>query len=193
MSQSIDITVSGDALDAIQRLKDDAGLGRVVAREMDRQNQFTVSRIQSRYLSYPKSGPTQADGLRVISNRLRASVRASKAVPTATGVVSSIGSNVVYAAIHEFGDTIHRVTKPGSVRLKTDRQGNLRRQGRNGQLAIFARASEKHFKTVSHAGGKAYDIEMPARAPFAHGIADRADDYGAGLSSAILNYWEGKN
>jgi phage gpG-like protein len=180
---SIDIQISGDALAVLPRLKDDAAAGRAIARAMDYQNQLTVARIQAGHLS----GPTSDSSLSVRTNRLRASVRASKAVPTANGVVSAIGSNVKYAAIHEFGGVIKRQVKPGAVKLRTDRNGNLLRQGANGRLAIFAGRTHKRFKTVSYAGGKSYEIQIPARAPFGHGIADRADDYGAGISSAIMN------
>ena len=57
---------------------------------------------------------------------------------------------------------------------------------------MFAGRTHKRFKTVKYAGGKAYEIRIPARAPFGHGIADRADEYGAGISSAIVDYWTGK-
>jgi phage gpG-like protein len=189
MSNGIDITISGAALDLLPRLKDDAGLGRAIARTMDYQNQITVARIQTGHLS----GPTSDSSLSVRTNRLRGSVRASKALPTATGVVSSIGSNVVYAGIHEFGGVIKRTVKPGAVKLRTDKNGQLLRHGKNGKLATFAGGQHKRFKTVKYAGGKTYEIVIPARAPFGHGIADRADDYGAAVSSAIVDYWKGKN
>ena len=189
MSNAIDIQLSGDALALLPRLADAAGAGRAIAREMDFQNQLTVARIQAGHLS----GPTTDSSLSVRTNRLRGSARASKALPTANGVVSSIGSNVVYAGIHEFGGVIKREVKPGQVKLRTDKDGNLLRHGANGKLAIFAGRTHKRFKTVKYAGGKTYEIHIPARAPFGHGIADRADEYGAAISSALVDYWKGKN
>jgi phage gpG-like protein len=185
VSNAFDIEISGDAQALIPRLKDDPGLGRAIAREMDYQNQLTVAQIQRGHLS----GPTTDSSLSVRTNRLRGSVRASSAVATGTGVVSSIGSNVVYAAAHEFGALIHHPARSGSVRLRTDRNGQLLR---NGNLAIFAAGRHKRAVTRDYKA-EAYDVTIPARAPFGHGIADRAEEYGQGISSAIVNYWEGKN
>jgi hypothetical protein len=188
MSHPIEITISGEALALLPRLKDDAGAGRAIAREMDYQNQLTIARIQAGHLS----GPTTDSSLSVRTNRLRGSARASRSVPTGAGCVSSIGSNVDYAGPNEFGAVIQRTVKPGAVKLRTDKDGNLLRHGANGKLATFAGGNHKRFKTVKYAGGKTYEIVIPPRAPFGHGIADRADDCGAGISSAIIDYWKGK-
>lgn len=193
MSYTIEIQMSGDAIAAARQMKDEPGLGRAVAREMDFQNNLTVAQIVQSHLSFPKHGPTQPSGLRAQSGILRGSVRASKATSNGGNATSAIGSNVKYAAIHEFGGVIKRTVKASSVRLRTDRRGNLIRRGKNGMLAVFARASHKNAKTVAYAGGKAYEIEIPARAPFGHGIADRADAYGSGISFAVMEFWKGKS
>ena len=189
MSNAIEIKISGDALAVLPKLKDDAGLGRAIAQAMDYQNQLTVAQIQAGHLS----GPTTDSSLSVRTNRLRGSVRASQAIPTGSRVVSAIGSNVRYALIHEVGGVIRRTVKPGAVKLRTDAKGQLLRHGANGRLAYFAGRAHKRFKTVQYAGGKTYEIHIPARAPFGHGIADRADAYGQAVSAAIVDYWKGKN
>lgn len=189
MSHAIDIEISGEALALLPRLKDDAGAGRAVARAMDFQNDLTLSQIRTHHLS----GPTTDSSLSVRSSFLRGHSYTTKARPTGNGIVSAIGSNVRYAAIHEFGGVIKRQVKPGEVKLRTDAKGNLVRHGANGRLATFAGRTHKRFKTVKYAGGKTYEIHIPTRAPFGHGIADRADEYGAAISSAIINYWGGKN
>jgi len=99
MSQEFSIELSGDMLEAIPRIKDQAGYARAMAREMDYQNRLTVSQIQRGHMS----GPTTDSSLSVRTNRLRNSVNASKAIILGTGVASTIGSNVVYARRHEFG------------------------------------------------------------------------------------------
>ena len=63
-------------------------------------------------------------------------------------------------AIHEFGATIHRVVKPGSVKLRTNARGELERRG---NLAIFAGPLHKRFRTVGFTGGNEYAIRIPAR------------------------------
>lgn len=189
MSQLFDIEISGDLVDAIPRIKNPAGHARAIAREMDYQNQLTVARIQQGHLS----GPTTDSSLSVRTNRLRSSANASAAVIMGNGVVSTIGSNVVYAAIHEFGGVIQRTVKAGSVKLRTNKRGDILRHGKNGKLAIFAGRQHKLFKEVKFAGGKSYVITIPARAPFGHGIADRLPDYQAAFEKVTEEYLEGKN
>ena len=186
MSQAFDIQISGDLVAQIPRLKDPAGHSRAIAREMDYQNQLTVARIQAGHLS----GPTSDSSLSVRTNRLRSSANASKAVMAGTTVVSTIGSNVVYAAVHEFGAVIQRTVKAGSVKLRTNKQGNLLRRG---NLATFAGRNHKSFKTVQFKGGKSYTITIPARAPFGHGIADRLPEYTAAFESVTAEYLGGAN
>ena len=85
-----------------------------------------------------------------------------------------IGTNVVYAAIHQFGGTINRAPYEGKLRLRTDAKGNLLRQGKEGKasrLAVFARGAESRLgaehKRYTERAYKvhAYQIHIPAR-PF---------------------------
>ncbi len=68
-----------------------------MVKAMDYENALTVSHIQQAYLSFPKHGPTVPIGLRIQTNRLRGSIRASKSGIEGQTVVSAIGSNVEYA------------------------------------------------------------------------------------------------
>jgi len=164
-----------------------------IARVMDYQNALTVSRIQSAYLSFPKSGPPVEIGCRVQSNRLRQGVWASAATATGDGVVeSSIGDNVSYAWVQEFGGTIHHPARSGKVRLRTTDSGTLMGQRKNARLAVFARADHKRVKEVAFQG-KAYDVEMPERKPFRRGIEDRLPEYGKAISKAIVECLGGKS
>jgi phage gpG-like protein len=75
-----------------------------------------------------------------------------------------IGSNLVYAAIHNFGGTIHRTVKAGNVRLQS-RHGKLLK-GKTGG-AIFSGSEHQHtlHPIRDHKIGKPYTITIPAR-PF---------------------------
>lgn len=172
MAEQIKIELSEEALAIVRSFQTlpDTMLG-AIARAMDLENQFTVSHIQAEYLSFSKGGPPVEIGLRVQSNRLRGSVRASKAVVSGQAVESAIGSNVEYAAIHEFGGTIpaHTVTAKGG--------GMLRFQ--IGERVMFR-------KSVNIP-----EIDMPARAPFQRGINDRLNDYGEAISEAVVGAMEG--
>lgn len=141
-----------------------------IARQFDYQNALTVSHIQKEYLSFPKDEPATELGLRVQTNRLRSSVWASQAQVEGQTVDSAIGSNVEYAAIHEFGGTIpaHTVTaKPG---------GKLRFQ--IGERVLFRQSVNIPAVT------------MPARAPFQRGINDRLTAYVRAISEAVAGAWE---
>ena len=137
---------------------------RAIAAAMDKQNVLTVSHIQRAYLSFPKGGP---------------------AVVSGATVASAIGDNVKYAAIHEFGGTIHHPARAGKVRLKTDARGNLVGQRKNARLAVFARAGHKRAKEVAYRA-EAYDVVMPARGMFQRGITDRSEAYSRSVSAAIV-------
>ena len=152
MSEPIQITVSGDAQEFLKKLSDPSRVLTSLARTMDRQNLLTVSHIQQAYMS----GPTSPVSLSVRTNRLRGSVRPTKTLLDSQGLESSIGSNVSYAAIHEFGMEIP--SRP-------------------------TRAKNKYYAR-KHPTTKAY--VMPERAPVRHGIADRLDQYSAAFERTIF-------
>jgi phage gpG-like protein len=106
------------------------------------------------------------------------------------GVVSTIGSNVVYAAIHEFGGVIQRTVMAGVIRVKTNKAGKLARQGKNGKLLVFAGRKTKYFTHIASKGAS-YTITIPARAPFGHGIADRLPDYQAAFEKVTEEFLGG--
>lgn len=81
-----------------------------------------------------------------------------------------VGANRKYAAIHQYGGTINRPGGQRKIRLRTDRKGNLERQGGGGRVvderiahgAIFAKKDHKQYReqwvTVD-----AYKIDIPPR------------------------------
>jgi phage gpG-like protein len=187
MSDEIKIELTPEAQQVLASMKTlPERLPRAVAAALDLENVLTVSHIKEAYLAFPRSGPTTPIGLRKLSGRLHQSARASKAVVSGSRVESSIGDNVKYAAIHEFGGTIQHPARAGKVRLATDRQGRLVRQSEHPHLAVFARRSRgKLVKEVGYRA-KAYDVEMPARGMFQRGIKDRLTDYGRSISAAVI-------
>lgn len=74
------------------------------------------------------------------------------------------GTNVKYAAVHQFGGEIKRAAYSSWVRLRTDASGVLLRQKNHSNLLVFARARhkrvvERRYTVDAHA------FKMPAR-PF---------------------------
>lgn len=184
------INIGPEAEALARRLADTAGLKTAIGREMDAQNDLTIGHISTARMrgNNNKPFPVSDHKLGIRSAKLVQSIHATKSVATGDGVQSSIGSNIKYAGIHEFGGTIKRVLLAGSVRLRTDRAGNLLRQGKNGKLAVFARKSHKRFTTASFSGGKRFETVIPARAPFRHGIQDRLDETGKAVGGAIIRF-----
>lgn len=163
----------------------------VIARAMDRENQETIGHIRSARMTGKGPFPPSEGRLGVRTNRLRGSVRASKAQIFGGVVFSSIGSNVEYAAIHEFGGR----TKPHKITARFAKALAImggRFVGRKEIGAAFkglrgnARASAidgnvTFRRSVNHPGSN-----IPARAPISRGIADRKWAYDASISQAIV-------
>ena len=95
-------------------------------------------------------------------------------VVSAAGLASSIthrvigdavhvGTNKVYAAIHQFGGLIDREAGQGTIRHRVTRDGSLMRQEGFPNLAVFS--SKKHKHVVKSVSFGPYQIRIPAR-PF---------------------------
>jgi phage gpG-like protein len=67
-----------------------------------------------------------------------------------------------YAAAHQFGTTINRGPSQTKVRLRTDAKGNLLRQAKSDNLAVFARKDHKRARESWHEV-KPFTIRIPAR------------------------------
>ena len=94
------------------------------------------------------------------TGQLAASIAKSSDATSAT-----IGTNKVYAAIHQFGGDINKAAQSRMVRHRTDAKGNLlRTEHFNGKGLIFAKDSHKRVKTRWFEQG-AHTIHIPAR-PF---------------------------
>ena len=76
-----------------------------------------------------------------------------------------VGTNVIYAAIHQMGGAINKPAQSRLVRHRTDRKGNLlHSEHLGGKGLIFAKDSHKNAVARWFEQG-AHDIDMPAR-PF---------------------------
>lgn len=76
-----------------------------------------------------------------------------------------IGAATPYAAAQQLGADIQMPARSVKVRLRTDRKGNLIRQGAEGQqknLAVFAKKKHKLVRESLHESGP-FSINIPAR------------------------------
>lgn len=75
---------------------------------------------------------------------------------------AQVGANTPYAAIHQLGGTIERAPSRTKVRLRTDEDGNLQRQRKHRNLAVFAKEDEGQVRESWHEVG-AFTVNIPAR------------------------------
>jgi phage gpG-like protein len=151
---------------------------------MDEQNQLTIGHTQQARLTGKGPFPVSEGRLGVRTNRLRASLRAAKTRIVGTSIASSIGSNVEYAAAHEFGFSGVVNVKPGLRRQKS----------RDVFVKQFVAGKLKRVRTVTgQAGVGGYSVlrNIPARAPITHGIEDRKAEYERAMSQSIINTLRG--
>ena len=192
MSDQVKIELSEGAKEILRHVTDMPNSMLVdIAKGMQKANVMLVSRIQMERLTGQGPFPVEEHKLGVRSGRLLGSLHAGDVTIADNRVESSIGSNVKYAAIHEFGGTIHREASVGSVRLKTiNKRGTLARQEGFPHLAVFAgKGVKKRFKTVRWSAD-AHDVVMPERAPVRTGIPCHLAEYGQMVSQAIEDSWE---
>ncbi len=166
MRTKIELTPEAQStLRSLERLPETAIIE--IAKAMKLQTDLTISHIEKDYLSFPKDQPPVDLGLRYVSGRLAGGLHAFTPEVSGQNVSNSIGDNVIYARIHEFGGR----TSAHDIRPKTAKALRFPLGGR----MAFA-------KVVHHPGS-----DIPARAPIQHGIQDRLDDYAAAVSNAIVN------
>lgn len=190
MSAQIKIELTQEAQGVVAKLQTlPARIIQSIAAAMNAENLITVSHIQRKHLTGTGPFPPEQHKLGIRTQRLRSSARASDAIITGQTVDSSIGSNVLYAAVHELGGRINKKARDQKIRLRTDARGNLVRQLKNSNLATFARADHKRAReTTAHIG--AHEIEIPERAPFRTGIQECKQNYAKTISSAMVAAWK---
>ncbi|KVE36238.1 virion morphogenesis protein [Burkholderia sp. BDU5] len=112
------------------------------------------------------------------SGRLASSITSAHDATTAR-----VGTNIVYAAIHQFGGAIQRHPMSGFVRLRKDRNGMIMRQANHPHLAVFAKNGHKRVKIVKWTRSQGWTIKIPARPFFALTEADNI-----GIESEVTAY-----
>ncbi len=189
MITEFDIQIPPDSLALMERLTP-AQLFEGVRQGMNVATPQVLSAIQEERLTGQGPFPVDEHRLGVVSGQLRQSAYTTEAVIEGSMVTSSMGSPLGYASIHERGGVYERTTKPGKVRLRTDRSGNLLKRG---NLATFARKTHKQVKEVSFEGGKTYTVTVPARAPFGFGLADHTDLFLTAIARAAVEQLGGNS
>lgn len=107
----------------------------------------------------PRTRKRRPDGMILQgSGRLAGSI-----VQTSDANAAAVGTNVKYAAIHNFGGTINYAPRSGVTRLRTNARGELLRQGHDKRLAIFAKDGHKRVRAVRWTNPTGWSVVMPRR------------------------------
>lgn len=168
-----DATVRARIDQILARVTDSSVLMRGVAQELATQTELA---FQDQGPGWEKLKPATVKARSRIGRGatpiLQVTNALARSITTQAGAdFATVGTNMPYAAIHQFGGTIDRAPYGGKLRLRTDRKGNLLRQGSEGHaanLAVFAKekGARAHKNYVERRYEvKAYKIEIPAR-PF---------------------------
>lgn len=172
-----------------------------VAQALDYENELTVGATVRDRMSFPRGVPPTMEGLRVQTGHLRRSLRRSKAVVTANGAVSAIGSNVGYFGPHEFGfqGTVsvksHERQLPKRYLLTTGqvvdqstaaRAGFLNR-GKNQYLGrLRAGLGQELPDRVVTVRAHSRQANVPARQMVRRTVAARMPNYGDTIRSRVI-------
>ncbi|RHW21889.1 phage virion morphogenesis protein [Pseudomonas jilinensis] len=166
--QIVDAPVRQRIDQVLSVLTDSAALMHGIAQELGAQTELA---FQDQGPGWPQLKPATVKARARIGRGatpiLQVTNALARSITTQAGAdFAQVGTNMPYAAIHQFGGTIERAPYGGKLRLRTDRQGNLLRRGKNGKLATFAREKgpRAHKNYVERRYEvKAYKIEIPAR------------------------------
>ncbi len=188
MAALIQIKLESNAAEIVGRLHDfPPRMALAIAAAMDRTNEETVGYTVAKHLTgagpFPVAEHRLGVGRAIGGGRLRNSLRPELAQIAGTTVLSSIGTNVRYAGVHEFGfDGMVSVRKFTRVNRSRDVY-RPRKDGKGVTKDVIAAG----FSTVR---AHTMKMNMPARAPIETGIRERVPQYSSAISAAILAAWE---
>jgi hypothetical protein len=186
---NVQITLSPEALATAKKLEAMPGaLPAAIAAGVDKGNEYAIAKIQREHLTGKGPFPPAEHRLGVRTNRLRSSLTRTPAVIAGQVISSSIGTNVKYAAIHEFGGVIHKPARSAKVRHRITASGALMRNLKHSNLAMFAKKKHTRAREIN-VMIPAHDITMPERAPIRTGLAASGDIYKKAIGRAINDAW----
>lgn len=183
----IEIKLSSNAAEVLGALgRFTPAMQQAIAKALDLQNAESISEMEANKLHGPRP-----KYLGAVKQNLIRSINAPSARVSENVVSSAIGTNIEYAGVHEFGFN-------GSVQVA----GFTRKNPRGNQTALnVAEVSlasgriRRRKSIVQTASGvsfvKAHSrrMNMPERSFIRSTISERAPNYSAAVSAAILSAW----
>lgn len=184
MSDAVKIELSPEAQALIARLGNaHVWVPTTIARTMQRENEFTIRDIRqfrfggNNHIPFPVSEHKLGNR----SNRLRGSLDAPLPVISGQTVTSSIGTNVEYAAAHEFGNH-DTVTVPAHTRRRKRTVTVERTDSLGKRRKVRKRVRGDSFAVRSYS----MKMNIAARAPITTGVAERLPALGEAMSRDIV-------
>ncbi len=167
---NLNIEISEEGKQLIGSMANRGGAAdRALAHALDLQNELTIGMAQRDKLS--AAGPTT---LGVRTGRLRQSITRTNAIITGHTIEGSIGSNVTYAAAHEYGFD-------GEVQVRAFVRRNPRRDLFGVKKRKLSAAGISYVKSFSR------HMHLPERSFIRASIAERLQDYDEALSKAVVD------
>ena len=151
-----------------------------------------VSDLAVALLRHVKEDKLSDQVLHVRTGNLRRSINQKVTEENGT-FTGSVGTNLSYAAIHEFGGTIQRHVNERVMRFRLNAKGDIMRQNEvgmgphrrgAGNLAVFAKASHKRAVEMK-VKGASWTVHMPERSFLRSALADMAPEIQTGIEKAV--------
>lgn len=187
---------AGDVMGALARLQ---AAGKDMSPAMRAISMRLLSQTEANF--FAQSGPSGAWPELAASTRKRRGDAArmlqdtghlaASITPDSGPDFAAIGTNVVYAAIHQLGGDIQREARESHVRLSETKRGQLKRQKGYANLAVFAKSSNDRARKVAYKSA-AFVIHIPAR-PYLPVGADGKLQAGMGerITALLADYLNG--
>jgi phage gpG-like protein len=168
-----------------------ARMMQAIRRGVDKANDLTVSNTQQNRMTGRGPYPVAEGKLGQVSGHLRKSLRRSAAVVNGMEATGTIGTNIVYAGVHEFGfngqeqvSAFRRKVKSRDQFAKVDRVSKKTGKPYKGKVKTASGITQvKSFTRW---------MQIEARAPIGHGIADNAGTYDREIGAELRKEWGNK-
>lgn len=204
MSAEISISMDPSAEVIAKQLSTAKALS-AIKRGLDRGNELALGEILRSRFTGRGPFPVSEHRLGVRTNRLRSSMRRTRAAITGNEVSASIGSNVHYFGIHEFGFSgsvtvrAHRRRAPQADRFEMGE--SIISRAKAAELGAFDKRFKKSAQTkkgalqvssgIAMVKAHQRSVKMPERAPLRTGIVSNSSIWQREILSALTEALEG--
>jgi hypothetical protein len=149
---------------------------------MDDANQLVIGKMSKARFTGRGPFPSGEHRLGIRTHHLYQSIRNSAARISGNTIRSAIGSNIVYAGVHEFGSTASGTSTVRSfTRKQPSRDVRSPRGPRGGKLKVTTKGT-----VTVRSFTRRWKHNIPARAPFRTGIEENLEIYRDKLSAAVI-------